>query len=1329
MKLSTSKILPKIVFLATFLVFFLVSKINMTNFKIGTLNLNGARDGYKRMMLYEFSRQKQIDILFLQETHSDFKNENDWKREWDGQIVLSHKSSVSGGVAVLFSKHILPLSCEVEEIIGGRLLKIKVKYEKVTMVLLNLYAPTKGLERVLFFDKVDAVLKDLNPDDMLFIGGDFNCTANSKLDRNHIEPHAASQKILIQLIETHDLCDIWRNMNQDVRQYTWAHSTENYISLARLDRIYSVQHQRNLFKFCKIIPVGFSDHSLVLCSVLFKCVKYKSAYWIFNTSLLNDEKFLENFSFFWKTFKQQKHFYVSLSQWWDCGKVLIRDFCQKYTLNVTRDLAQSMKILETEITVLQDLLASKKNNRKHIDDLKEKKSFLVDLLGVKAKGALVRSRFQTVAQMDAPSKFFFNLEIKKGQSKMIHTLRSATGQELTEPADIRCCAVGFFSDLYKSELRKWGAEADHFLEGLPKVDEESNNDLQQTLSLKELYTAMMSLDNGKSPGIDGLPVEFYKTLWPVIGEDLLTVFNDSLKRGLLPLSCRRAVITLLPKKGDLQYISNWRPVSLLCSEYKILSKTLAMRLSKIISKLIHCDQTYCIPNRSIFDNIALIRDVFDASKLLGINSGMISLDQEKAFDRVEHLFLWSTLKAFGFNDMFISMIKAVYCNIESVLKINGGLCAPFKVERGVRQGCPMSGMLYSLAIEPLLQKLRIHLKGLSFPDCNNSLHLSAYADDVIVFVNEKEDVIKLEKIVNDFKLVSSAKVNWRKSEAIMVGSWSGDLPALPGGLIWKRGGLKYLGVYLGNENFIRKNWEGLIEKIKGRLEKWKWLLPQISYRGRILIINNLVASSLWHKLACVDPPNGLLVNIQRELVNFFWDKYHWTPQSILFLPKEEGGQGLVNLACRRATYRLQYIQKLMMGPYSLVWRPLALSILRRVGNMEVDLTLFLMDHKRLTFNEIPSFYQNLFKVWGFFKHRWMEPATSLHWLLEEPVVFGARFDTSAEDFPGLTDLLCNKKVFKLKHIINESGYNLLRAEKVANLLGVRSIRFVKKFLEKITMILTDEEKILLQEFGAGTLSPDSKDLFPELEIFPVIDEFCFNSPLFNFGSNDYIDFCTVEGKILYKCIVKVTHQQNLSTKTDTVWREKLGINSETKPVWRALYKPPLKKNIGDLQWRILHGAIAVNAFVSILNPTVSDKCPFCSERETIFHCFMYCKRLNPLFDLLSVFLDYFNTSFSKQNYILGFFYNSKQKFKCQVINFIVGQAKYAVYITRRNKIEEKSGQDVVLVFKNMVKSRILIDFNFHKLMSTLKVFETQWCCNYALVSVENEEIVFARDLM
>lgn len=93
---------------------------------------------------------------------------------------------------------------------------------------------------------------------------------------------------------------------------------------------------------------------------------------------------------------------------------------------------------------------------------------------------------------------------------------------------------------------------------------------------------------------------------------------------------------------------------------------------------------------------------------------------------------------------------------------------------------------------------------------------------------------------------------------------------------------------------LQKNWDGVLQKVKGRLDKWKWLLPNMSYRGRTLIVNNLVASFLWHRLVCIDPPVNLIAEIQAALVDFFWDKCHWIPQSILFLPKEEGGQGLIH---------------------------------------------------------------------------------------------------------------------------------------------------------------------------------------------------------------------------------------------------------------------------------------------------------------------------------------------------------------------------------------------------------------------------------------------------
>ncbi|KAI3375585.1 hypothetical protein L3Q82_003901 [Scortum barcoo] len=153
---------------------------------------------------------------------------------------------------------------------------------------------------------------------------------------------------------------------------------------------------------------------------------------------------------------------------------------------------------------------------------------------------------------------------------------------------------------------------EEFCSELPQVSTETSSQLEEPLQLRELQAALQSMQGRRAPDIDGLTVE--------------------------------AVLTLLPKKGNLQDIKNWRPVSLLCVDYKLLSKALANRLRGAMEQVIHRDQTYCVPGRSMVDNVYLIRDVLEVSSSLGIDTGLISLDQENAFDRVERNFLWKVME-------------------------------------------------------------------------------------------------------------------------------------------------------------------------------------------------------------------------------------------------------------------------------------------------------------------------------------------------------------------------------------------------------------------------------------------------------------------------------------------------------------------------------------------------------------------------------------------------------------------------------------------------------------------------------------------------------------
>ncbi|KAK3544078.1 hypothetical protein QTP86_001147 [Hemibagrus guttatus] len=706
----------------------------------------------------------------------------------------------------------------------------------------------------------------------------------------------------------------------------------------------------------------------------------------------------------------------------------------KYTLNVTRDIVRSLKALEIEIVELQRLEAT--GNQGHIEALKSKKAKMNDLLDVTAQGALVRSRFTSVTEMDAPSKFFFSLEQKNGQKRFIHAVRTGSGDLLSEPTEIRKQTVSFYSKLYSSERSGAQIVEESFLKDLPKLSEQAARELDRDLTLAELHKALQGMENGRAPGIDGLPVEFYKAFWAVIGQDVLEVLNDSVNVGQLPLSCRRAVLTLLPKKGDLTHLKNWRPVSLLCTDIKLLSKALASRLTKVMEQITHQDQSYCVP------------------------------DQEKAFDRVEHEYLWKVLETFGFNPGFIAMIRVLYCEIESVLKI-----------------------------------------------------------------------------------LSSAKVNWAKSEAILVGEWGGGQPSLPGGLAWKRGGFKYLGVYLGTNEFLSKNWEGSVEHVKGRLSRWKRLVPKMSYRGRTLVINNLAASSLWHKLACVDPPPNLLANIQAQLVDFFWDGLHWIPQSVIHLPKEEGGQGLVQLSSRAAAFRLQFIQRLLTGPRDLVWRAAASGLLRTVKGLGLDRALFLMDTKMLDISGLPMFYRGLFKIWNIFKKQ-NKGCQTVHWLLEEPLVYGGRLDISGVTVPALSRTLVSSGIVTLRELVNVAGSDLSRAEDLAARMGLRSRRVVNQLLHRWRSALTSEERVQLMDCQHTETGPAEDESFPQLSIAPDLDGCA--GPLLECRSEGEMDFGSVSGKLLYRACVKVLNKKKLSGRVDTPWRSVLGFNDDVKPEWRAL---------------------------------------------------------------------------------------------------------------------------------------------------------------------------------
>ena len=228
-----------------------------------------------------------------------------------------------------------------------------------------------------------------------------------------------------------------------------------------------------------------------------------------------------------------------------------------------------------------------------------------------------------------------------------------------------------------------------------KVNENQNIILTKRITKKEIQQSISEMAKGKTPGIDGLPMEFYEMFFNLIQNGLQQLYNTRLFENKdLPKKMKRAIITLIPKNSETKHLKNWRQISLLCVDYKILTKILATRLKTILKTTISEEQNCGIPQRTIFSNLFSIRELINYTNNKKQKAFIISIDQEKAFDKVDENLLFKTMEKLGFSKKFIQFIEILYHDTQALITNNAYLSKPFDISRGVRQGCPLSLLFY-----------------------------------------------------------------------------------------------------------------------------------------------------------------------------------------------------------------------------------------------------------------------------------------------------------------------------------------------------------------------------------------------------------------------------------------------------------------------------------------------------------------------------------------------------------------------------------------------------------------------------------------------------------
>ena len=260
-----------------------------------------------------------------------------------------------------------------------------------------------------------------------------------------------------------------------------------------------------------------------------------------------------------------------------------------------------------------------------------------------ARGAQVRARARWMKEGETSLAFFLRLEKKRAADRSVAALRTNDGSIVSHNDDLCRVFSSFYESLFTAEATD-PAIANSLLSNVSSTLPSTQADLcDGPLSFDECFAALNGMARGKSPGSDGLPMEFYVKFWPILGTDLVNVLNLCYLSGFMSLTQRRGLISLIFKKGDRLDPRNWRPITLLNVDYKLAARVVAGRLLKVIHLIVAKDQTCGVPGRFIGENVSIIRDVVSFASRTGVPLAILSLDQEKAFDRVDWGFMRATL--------------------------------------------------------------------------------------------------------------------------------------------------------------------------------------------------------------------------------------------------------------------------------------------------------------------------------------------------------------------------------------------------------------------------------------------------------------------------------------------------------------------------------------------------------------------------------------------------------------------------------------------------------------------------------------------------------------
>uniref|UniRef100_A0A8C1LC25 Reverse transcriptase domain-containing protein n=1 Tax=Cyprinus carpio TaxID=7962 RepID=A0A8C1LC25_CYPCA len=992
---------------------------------------------------------------------------------------------------------------------------------------------------------------------------------------------------LRQCVTSASLVDSWRLINPSAKSFTFFSATHK--SYSRIDYIFISTSLSSAVRDANICSLSLSDHDGNLCRLSLIPRPSRATRWRFNPKLLQDENFCSQFRNKFAEFIEINQGSVDDPRTlWNAVKGFIRNNSISYASFLQKKRHKKIAELESQ---LQNL--TRDNQRCFSDSTLSKimavRSELNSLLRSRAEFLIQRCRQNYYFQGSRPSHLLA-LRIRNSEKfANISAVKSQSGLIMTDPKDINISFHSFYSNLYTSSAVGDPDSFTSFLSNLdlPRLSDSDSDYLAEPITLQELESAIRSMNKGKSPGLDGIPVELYSTFWSDLGPLMLDMINFSVSQGSFHPSINIAVISLLLKKDkDPTSCSSYRPLSLIGTDVKLYAKVLSRRLEKFMNRLVHHDQTGFIKSRSASDNLRRLYHIINSTNSSSSPCAVLSLDAMKAFDQLEWNYLWAVLQHLGLGSSFINMIKVLYFNPAASV-LTGSVCSnPFFIHRGTRQGCPLSPLLFALSLEPLAQAVRRSQTISPIIIRNTQHHISLFADDILLFLEKPSHSIPhVLNLFDHFGSLSGFKINWSKSCLLPLNSkfdptsLSASIPLVQN--------FKYLGinVFPSLQEILSKNYNSILSKISSDLENWSRLPTSLQARISVIKMNVLPRINFFSSMIPLPPPVGYWNKLDACVSRYIWNgKRPRIKLTTLQRSRLHGGLSLPNFRLYAQAFSLRPLSVWFDPDASVSWRAIEESI------------VYPYKLKHLVFSGVPlrqcksrfgPIVTHLLSTWRDVERR-LQLVTI--WHKHSPIFHNNNL------LSGNTPFHCpqwtHHKVNTLGDIYDDSGLQSFQNLKTQyNLPGTSFFMYLRI-------------RSALRAYGVPWNS--------QLPIHPLRKLIL---PSEEFPSS---------ASVIYLFLLEHSYKPLSIT---TVWAKDLNEDVHvlfSDQIWGMFKLSSKNPNHQMIHWKLLHRVYLTPMKRFHMNLSSSPKCNLCSQGSlgTFLHFFWECPSLSPFWSQLSQDLSY-----------------------------------------------------------------------------------------------------------